>query len=44
MEGSSRETPWESWPCLWFCYSRSVTSASPIYWSASRGKAQRRWR
>jgi hypothetical protein len=30
----------ESWQCLWFCYSRSVTSPSRICWSASRGKAQ----
>ena len=31
---------WESWPCLWFCYCRSVTSPSRICWSASQAQAQ----
>jgi len=31
---------WESWPSLWFCYSRPVTRPSRIRWPVWRGKAQ----
>ena len=50
-QGSPRMRPpgvgadWESWLCLWSCYSRSVTSPSRIWWSVWRGtRRRRRWR
>ena len=38
-EGSRKTRPVGWGPCLWFCYSRSVTGLSRICWSASRGSA-----
>jgi len=46
-QGSPRKRPaglgessCESWPCLWFCYSRSVTIAHLLVGFTRQGAAQ----